>query len=290
MAKSGLACLPPRLSANRCDRMLRGGPHAVSNPTADTRALRIAQRRIYRVGARAVMNEPLSPATLTTKLSPSWRALLLGRQARTIWTMSLGVAIQAFGWFLVSTIMPSVVLDLGSPHLLSWGTTAFLALSIPGSACAGYLKGRHGTRRVLITASSIVIAANLLGFAAANMEIFLAARALQGLGEGMVLALCYILVSDSLDPVEVTPAFGILAVVWALATLISPWLAGLLTDIASWRFAFLPMLAMSTSFLWLVARHPPPPRAAANAKAAKGLPLGRVAIIGLAITAVSIAG
>jgi MFS family permease len=209
--------------------------------------------------------------------------LLFGRRARIIWTISLGVAIQAFGWFLVSTIMPSVVLELGSPHLLSWGTTAFLALSIPGSACAGFLKGRYGTRRVLLTASGIVIAANLLGFAAPNMEIFLLSRAVQGLGEGMVLALCYILVSDSLEPVEVTPAFGILAVVWALATLIGPWLAGLLT------FAFLPMLAMSTSFLWLVACHPTPTRAT-DAPAKAGLPLGRIAIIGLAIIAVSIAG
>jgi MFS family permease len=235
------------------------------------------------------MNEPPSPAEANTTV-PRWRELLFGRRARIIWTISLGVAIHAFGWFLVSTIMPSVVLELGSPHLISWGTTAFLALSIPGSACAGYLKGRHGTQRVLITASAIVIAANLLGFAAPNMEIFLASRALQGLGEGMVLALCYILVSDSLDPVEVSPAFGILAVVWAIATLVGPWLAGLLTDIASWRFAFLPMLAMSTSFLWLLARHPPPPRPAVEGPRKPGLPLGRVAIIGLAITAVSIAG
>jgi MFS family permease len=240
------------------------------------------------------MNEQQPTAIAQSATAPRWRELLVGRRARIVWTISLGVAIQAFGWFLVSTIMPSVVLDLGSPHLLSWGTTAFLALSIPGSACAGYLKGRHGTRRVLITASSVVIAANLLGFAAPDMEIFLVSRALQGLGEGMVLALCYILVSDSLDPVEVSPAFGILAVVWALATLIGPWLAGLLTDIASWRFAFLPMLAMSASFLWLVARHPAPPRPtaweAAQDGAKKGLPLGRVAIIGFAIIAVSLAG
>lgn len=216
--------------------------------------------------------------------------LLFGPPARIMWTISLGVAIQAFGWFLVSTIMPSVVLELGSPHLLSWGTTAFLALSIPGSACAGYLKGRHGAKRVLVAASAIVIAANLLGFAAPNMEIFLLSRALQGLGEGMVLALCYILVSDSLAPPEVSPAFAILAVVWALATLIGPWLAGLLTDIASWRYAFLPMLAMSTGFLWLVARHPSPPRAEARLNGARALPIGRVAIIGLAILAVSFAG
>src|SRR5215468_6001359 len=128
--------------------------------------------------------------------APRWRELLLGRRARAMWTICLGVAMQAFGWFLVSTIMPSVVLDLGSPHLLSWGTTAFIALCVPGSACAGFLKGRYGARRVLIVASAIVITGNLLGFAAPNMEIFLASRAVQGLGEGLVVAICYILVGD----------------------------------------------------------------------------------------------
>ena len=39
-------------------------------------------------------------------------------------------------------------------------TTAFLALSVPGSASAGYLKGRYGARRVLIAASVLVIASN----------------------------------------------------------------------------------------------------------------------------------
>src|SRR5262249_52530770 len=107
-------------------------------------------------------NEQSSYRASTGAAPASWRELLFARQARIVWTISLGVAIQAFGWFLVSTIMASVVLDLGSPRLLSWGTTAFLALSIPGSACAGYPKQRHGARRVLIAASAIVIAANLL--------------------------------------------------------------------------------------------------------------------------------
>jgi MFS family permease len=220
--------------------------------------------------------------------APSWGELLFGPSRRTVWTISIGVAIQAFGWFLVSTIMPSVVLELGRPEELSWGTTAFLALSVPGSASAGYLKGRFGTRSVLIAAGSIVIASNLLGLMSPNMEIFLLSRAVQGLGEGLVLALCYILVGDSLAPREVSPAFAILAVVWALATLIGPWLAGLLTALLSWRLAFTPLLILAATFLWLVAtdRNLAKPKPAGSG----ALPLGRLAIIGLSIGAVSFAG
>jgi MFS family permease len=221
----------------------------------------------------------------------SWRSLLFGAKARIVWTISIGVSIQAFGWFLVSTIMPSVVLQLGKPQMLSWGTTAFLALSIPGSASAGYLKARFGSRRLLIAATLLVILANLLGLTAANMEVFLLARAVQGLGEGLVLALCYILIGDALEPPEMAPVLGIQAVVWALATLIGPSLAGLLTDWVNWRCAFVPLLALATVFLILIATEKRPlTRMATTAPAAAALPLGRLAILGLAIIGVSFAG
>ena len=143
----------------------------------------------------------------------TWGELLFGPPRRTVWTICIGVSIQGFGWFLVSTIMPSVVLELGRPEELSWGTTAFLALSVPGSASAGYLKGRFGARNVLVAAGIIVIASNLLGLASPTLEVFLLSRAIQGLGEGLVLALCYILVGDSLQPREISPAFALIAVI-----------------------------------------------------------------------------
>lgn len=218
----------------------------------------------------------------------TWRDLLFGPQARVMWTIAIGITIQAFGWFLVSTIMPSVVLQFGKPHLLSWGTTAFLALSIPGSASAGYLKGRFGTKRLLVFAALLVILANALGLFAPNIEIFLLARAVQGLGEGMVVALCYILVGEALEPQEMAPAFAIIAVVWALATLIGPSLAGLLTDWFNWRIAFVPLMVLATAFLILVATER---RALKPMDKVPGhLPLDRLAIMALAVGSVSVAG
>ncbi|HWU00300.1 MAG TPA: MFS transporter [Terriglobales bacterium] len=223
-----------------------------------------------------------------TRRKVSWIDLLFGSKARITWTISIGCAIHAFGWFLVSTIMPSVILQLGKPQLLSWGTTAFLALSIPGSASAGYLKNRFGIRPVLMGAALTVIAATSLGLVAPNMTVFLLARAIQGLGDGMVLAFCYIIVSEALEPQEMNPAFGILAVVWAVATLIGPGLGGLLTDWFSWRMAFMPMLVLSVLLLILVASERRIARPAVSDKA--GLPLGRLATLALAIGAVSVAG
>lgn len=218
----------------------------------------------------------------------TWRALLFGAKARIVWTICIGISLQAFGWFLVSTIMPSVVLQLGRPELLSWGTTAFLALSIPGAASAGFLKRRFGARPLLMASAVIVILANLLGLLSPNMEVFLLARALQGLGEGLVMALSYILVGETLATEEMGPTFGIIAVVWALATLIGPSLAGVLTDWFSWRLSFLPMIVLAGTLLLLVASE----HRGTYAKASNhhSLPLGRLLILGVAIIAVSFAG
>jgi MFS family permease len=218
----------------------------------------------------------------------TWRDLLFGARARIMWTITVGITIQAFGWFLVATIMPSVVLQLGKPQLLSWGTTAFLALSIPGSASAGYLKGRFGTKRLLIIAALLVILANSFGLVAPNMEVFLLARAVQGLGEGMIVALCYILIGDNLEPQEMPPAFAIVAVVWALATLIGPSLAGILTGLFNWRIAFVPLLVLAGTLLILVATERRPLQKK-NGQSNR-LPLDRLVIMALAIGCVSVAG
>ena len=59
--------------------------------------------------------------TLATPASrpATWGELLFGPPRRTVWTICIGISIQGFGWFLVSTIMPSVVLELGRPEELS---------------------------------------------------------------------------------------------------------------------------------------------------------------------------
>jgi predicted MFS family arabinose efflux permease len=104
----------------------------------------------------------------------------------------------------------------------------------------------------------------------------------------MVLALCFIMVGESLSPGEVAPTFGILAVVWAAATLVGPSLAGLLTALASWRLAFLPLLAITTVFLWLVLTGAKP--AKSEAVDNRPLPLGRLGLIASAIVCISFAG
>ena len=83
------------------------------------------------------------------------------------------------------------------------------------------------------------------------MEVLLAGRIVQGFAEGMVMALCYVIAADTVGEEALPPLFGLLAVVWALATIGGPILGGLLAHLWSWRIAAASLAPMAVLFLVL---------------------------------------
>lgn len=180
-----------------------------------------------------------------------WRDLLLGPKKAAVWTICLGVALHAFNWFVVNTITPSAVLELGGAELLSWVTAFYLVFSIVGSSGAAFLKARLGLRTVLLGSSLIAIGGSLIIAAAPTMEVLLAGRIVQGFAEGMVMALCYVIAADAVGEEALPPLFGLLAVVWALATIGGPILGGALAHLWSWRVAAASLAPLAIVFLVL---------------------------------------
>jgi len=195
------------------------------------------------------MTQAAAQAKIGAKIG--WRDLLLGPKKAAVWTICLGVALHAFNWFVVNTITPSAVLELGGAQLLSWVTAFYLVFSIVGSSGAAFLKARLGLRAVLIGSSLIAIAGSLVIAAAPNMEVLLAGRIVQGFAEGIVMALCYVIAADAVGEEALPPLFGLLAVVWALATIGGPILGGALAHLWSWRIAAASLAPLAILFMVL---------------------------------------
>ncbi|MCW5748274.1 MAG: MFS transporter, partial [Alphaproteobacteria bacterium] len=168
-----------------------------------------------------------------------WRHLLTRRLAPAAATVCLGEGIHALNVFIVSTAMPSVVIELGGVRLIAWASTLYLVAAIVGGAAAGLLKQRLGARLAL-TASAATFAAGTLSVSfAGSMPSVLVGRTLQGAGDGVSAATCYALVAELFPSRLVPKMFGLLAIIWAVAAFGGPLLAGLLTETVSWRAAFL---------------------------------------------------
>ena len=180
-----------------------------------------------------------------------WWDLLLGPKKAAVWTICLGVALHAFNWFVINTITPSAVQELQGEKLLSWVTAFYLVFSIVGSSGAAFLKARLGLRAVLIGASVGAVVGSIVIAAAPNMEMLLAGRIVQGFAEGIVIALCYVIAADVVGEKAMPPLFGLLAMVWALATVGGPILGGVLAHLWSWRIAAASLAPLGVLFLVL---------------------------------------
>jgi len=220
--------------------------------------------------------------------APGWGELLVGRYAAATWTLCLGVGTHAINWFLVATAVPSIVLDIGGAAQVSWVSALYLVFSIVGSAAGGDLRKRCGGRATMAVATLVLIAASVAAAEAPGFAAFLVARSVQGLVEGLILALCYILVAE-VFPSRAQPAvFSLLAAVWAVATIAAPLAAGALTSLVSWRAALWSLVPLAVGLLVLIVRVVP--RQARDPSPPPGIPALRLSLLLMGALAVCVAG
>lgn len=184
--------------------------------------------------------------------STSWSELLSPAYSAATLTLCLGVALFAFNGFLVSTSLPTAVREIGGLELISWAFTLYLVLSIVGGASGALLKARVGARTALVGAALVFLAGTLIAAFASSMTEVLIGRAFQGLGEGIIAAICYALIPELFPSRLVSKVFGAEAVVWAVAAFGGPLVSGLLTEHLSWRAAFLVNVPLALIFITLV--------------------------------------
>ncbi|MDP0995304.1 MFS transporter, partial [Klebsiella pneumoniae] len=90
---------------------------------------------------------------------------------------------------IATTILPSVVQDIGGIDYYAWNTTLFVTASILGSALSARLLGRLGPRGAYLVASLVFAGGSLACAFAPSMPVMLVGRLVQGLGGGFLFAL-----------------------------------------------------------------------------------------------------
>lgn len=213
-------------------------------------------------------------------------ALLQRRNLAPLVLVNLGVGTHAIVWFMVVTAMPNVVDDLRAAPYLSWATSIYLVSTILGGAAMALLKARLGARPALVLAGIVVIAGGLLAAAAPGIALVLVGRVLQGLGEGVLVALSYALVRELFDIRLLPRVFGIQAVTWAFAIFLGPLAGGWLTETWSWRAAFVGTALLPLPMLVLVGRVLP--GAPARAADTVAVPALRLLLLAAGVMAIAV--
>jgi len=188
-----------------------------------------------------------------TDLEPS--STLTHRQILTVFAgLMAGMFVAALDQTIVSTALPTIVGDLGGLDHYSWVVTAYMLTSTAAMPLVGKLSDVYGRKAMFQGSIVVFTAASLLCGLAQTMGQLVAFRALQGIGAGGLLVLVFAIVGDVVAPRERGRYQGLVASVFAVASVIGPLIGGFIVDHFSWRLVFLVNLPVGALAVVIVGR------------------------------------
>ncbi|MGC1547338.1 MAG: MFS transporter [Rhodanobacter sp.] len=170
----------------------------------------------------------------------------------------------------LSMLMPSLdtsIANVGLPtlarafnatfHEVQWIVLAYLLAITTLIVSVGRLGDIIGRRRLLLIGIGLFTAASLLCGAAPTLWLLIAARATQGLGAAIMMALTVALVGETVPKAKTGSAMGLLGTMSAMGTALGPSLGGVLIAGLGWRTIFLVNLPLGILNFFLAYRYLP---------------------------------
>lgn len=165
---------------------------------------------------------------------------------------------------IVNVALPTLSHDFGAPLSdVQWTVIAYvltLAVVIPAS---GWIGDRLGTKRTYLIALALFTVASALCGAAQSLPQLIAARAVQGVGGGLLVPTGTAMLFRAYGPEHRARVARIVILPILLGPASAPIIGGVLTEALSWRWVFfinLPVGIAMLVFAWLfVPEHRPDP-------------------------------
>lgn len=188
----------------------------------------------------------------------------------------LALFLGAIDQTIVTTALPRIVQDLKGIERYSWVATAYLVASTVLVPIYGKLADMYSRKRIELAAICIFLAGSflcglagefgdlpILGDGMSQLIIF---RAIQGLGGAGLFSMAFIIIADLFPPAVRGRYQGYVGGVFGLASVLGPWIGGLLTDhgdniipgIAGWRWVFYVNIPFGAIALWFIISKMPP--------------------------------
>ncbi len=217
----------------------------------------------------------------------SWSELFQGRNGLRSTVLAGGVALHAINVYIVATILPSVVQDIGGLEYYAWNTTLFVVASILGSALSPKTLDAFGPRVAYLIAILIFAMGTTVCATAPSMPWLLVGRTAQGFGGGVLLGLSYasirLVFEDRLWP----RAMALVSSMWGVATLLGPAIGGIFAQTGHWRLAFWVVLPIAALLVWLVNTQIDRSAKTSSGKRVKA-PLGKITALAASVLVISL--
>ncbi|HEV8338214.1 MAG TPA: MDR family MFS transporter [bacterium] len=183
----------------------------------------------------------MSATTAAAAVAPPiehWSVIPFQAKALTLTGVLLGLFLAALDQTIVATALPAIIADLQGIDLLAWVSAGYLISSTTTVPIYGTLSDLFGRRSIVLFGMVVFLAGSALAGIAASMLQLIAFRVIQGIGAAALTSSAFAVVADLFAPAERPRYMGLFGAVFALSSVIGPYVGGLLTDTLSWRWVF----------------------------------------------------
>ena len=179
----------------------------------------------------------LKPIPLVSRAAPQAPSAPSARWALA--SLSLAMLLSSLGTSIANVGLPTLARAFNAPfQQVQWVVLAYLLATTTLVVSAGRLGDMVGRRRLLLAGIALFTLASVLCGMAPTLGLLIAARALQGLGAAVMMALTMALVAQTVPQDKTGSAMGLLGTVSAIGTALGPSLGGLLIAGVGWQALF----------------------------------------------------
>ncbi len=168
--------------------------------------------------------------------------------------LSLATLMPALATSIANAALPVLAQALAASfQAAQWILLSYLLAVTTMVAIAGRLGDLVGRRRLLLSGIALFTAASALCGLATSLWLLIAARAAQGAGAAIMMALALAFAGEVIPKARIGSAMGLLGTMSAVGTMLGPSLGGILVSHAGWQMIFLvnvPLGAVALALAW----------------------------------------
>jgi EmrB/QacA subfamily drug resistance transporter len=204
-------------------------------------------------------------------------------------SLSLSMLLSSLGTSIANVGLPTLaqVFNASFQHV-QWIVLAYLLAITTLIVSVGRLGDLTGRRRLLLAGIGVFTLASALCGLAPSLWMLIGARALQGIGAAIMMALTMAFVGETVPKAKTGSAMGLLGTMSAIGTAMGPSLGGLLIGRFGWQAIFLVTVPLGLLTLVLAHRYLPADRQKPKTDRAGFDPLGTL-LLALTLAAYALA-
>jgi MFS family permease len=180
-------------------------------------------------------------------------------------SLSLSMLLASLGTSIANVGLPTLAQAFNASFQeIQWIVLAYLLAITTLIVSVGRLGDLTGRRRLLLAGIFLFTVASGISGVAPTLWLLIAARAAQGLGAAIMMALTMALVGETVAKAKTGRAMGLLGTMSAIGTALGPSIGGLLIAGFGWRAIFLVTVPLGMLTFLLAHRHLPVDRQGAE--------------------------